>query len=47
MGSIALIAFAVCVWLFLPHHKTLVVLAGSTLVWLTVSVLIWRMTEAI
>lgn len=45
MGSIALVAFAVIVWRFLPRHALWNVLLGSTVIWLLVSVLIWRMFE--
>src|SRR5437660_11817136 len=41
MGSIGLLVFAVLSWRFIPRHNALSVLAGSTLVWLGVSVLVW------
>src|SRR6266851_8304007 len=38
MGSIGLLVFAVLSWRFIPRLNALSVLAGSTLVWLGVSV---------
>jgi hypothetical protein len=45
MGSIGLLVFAVVVWKFLPEHSTPMVLAASTVAWITVSVAIWRIRE--
>jgi hypothetical protein len=45
MGSIALIVFAILVWRLLAHHKAWIVLAGSTIVWFVLSVLLWRINE--
>ena len=45
MGSVGLIVFAIVVWKLLASHATWEVLAGGTLGWWTVSVLIWRMSE--
>lgn len=45
MGSIGLLVFAFLVWKFLPGHSTPVVLASSTVAWITVSVTIWRIRE--
>jgi hypothetical protein len=45
MGSIAMLTFAILVWQTLPTHATWLVLAGATLAWLAVSVLIWRVSE--
>ena len=41
MGSIGLIAFAILVWFSLTRFPTLAVLAGSSVVWLVVSVCVW------
>ena len=46
MGSIGLLAFAYVVWRFVTHHNPWLVLAAATLVWLTVSVLIWDIRKA-
>lgn len=45
MGSIAMLAFAIVAWKTLPTHTTWIVLAGATVTWFAVSVLIWRVTE--
>ena len=42
-GSIGLMAFALLVWWLLPHYKSYLVLAGSALVWLGVSVAFWQL----
>lgn len=47
MGSIGLLAFAVIVWQLLPNHRTWPVLALATLVWLSVSVLIWQIRRRV
>ena len=41
MGSIGLIAFAICVWKLLPDHNLWLVISGATLVWATVCVVVW------
>lgn len=41
MGSIALIAFAVCVWKFLPGHSFFLVIGGATLLWAAVCATLW------
>ncbi|HEX3739225.1 MAG TPA: DUF3147 family protein [Terriglobales bacterium] len=41
MGSIGLIAFAVCVWKFLPGHNLWFVIGGATLAWAVVCVMVW------
>ena len=46
MGSIGLFSFAFVIWRFVTHHNPLLVLAAATLVWLTVSVLIWEIRKA-
>jgi hypothetical protein len=45
MGSIGLFVFALLVWQFLPGDSAWVVLPGSTLAWLTVSVLVWQLRK--
>ena len=42
MGSIGLIAFALWTWRFLPDQPAALVLAVATVLWFTVSVLVWR-----
>jgi Protein of unknown function (DUF3147) len=41
MGSIGLIAFAVCVWKFLPEHNSWLVIGSATLLWAAVSIAVW------
>jgi hypothetical protein len=41
MGSIGLIAFAVCVWKFLPNHNLWFVIGGATLAWAVVCAIAW------
>jgi Protein of unknown function (DUF3147) len=45
MGSIGLLTFALLVWQFLPRHKAWLVLAGATLLWFAVSIVIWRLRK--
>lgn len=45
MGSIGLLVFALAVWQFVPHHRPWLVLASATMVWLTVSVLLWQIRK--
>jgi hypothetical protein len=45
MGSIALGAFALCVWRELPLHETAWVLGGALALWLGVAVLVWRLRK--
>ena len=47
MGAIGLVVFAILNWQLLPGHDMWIVLTGSTIVWLTVSVVIWRIAEAL
>jgi hypothetical protein len=42
MGSIGLFVFALLIWHFIARDQIWAVLMGATLVWLTVSVLIWK-----
>ena len=46
-GAVAMAAFAVLVWLLLPHHETWSVLALGVLVWLTTAIVIWRIADAL
>jgi Protein of unknown function (DUF3147) len=46
MGSIGLLAFAFVVWRFVTNHNPWLALAAATLVWLTVSVLVWEIRKA-
>jgi len=41
MGSIALIAFAACVWKLLPGHTLGLVIGGATLLWAAVCAIVW------
>lgn len=41
MGSIALIAFATCIWKLLPDDNLWLVIGGATLLWGVVCVTVW------
>jgi hypothetical protein len=41
MGSIALTAFAVCIWKLLPGHNLWLVIGAATALWATVCAVIW------
>ena len=41
IGTIGLAAFALLVWKTIPNHSPWLVLLGATLVWMTLSVLLW------
>lgn len=41
MGSIGLIAFAACIWKFLPGHNPWLAIGGATLLWAVVSIAVW------
>jgi hypothetical protein len=45
MGSVGLIVFAIFTWKFLPTHAPAIVLLGSTLLWLGLSVTIGAPTK--
>ncbi|MGB9123210.1 MAG: DUF3147 family protein [Candidatus Angelobacter sp.] len=45
MGSIGLLIFALLVWRSIPNHKAWLVLAGATVTWFAVSVLLWRLRK--
>ena len=47
MAVLGLIAFAVPVWRFLPHHSSVVILTIAGLAWFAVSVLAWWIRKAI
>jgi hypothetical protein len=42
MGTVGLMVFAAAVWRLLPDHASWPVLFGATVIWLAVSVVIWR-----
>jgi hypothetical protein len=42
MGSVGLFVFALLVWHFIAKDQSWTVLTSATLVWLTVSVLVWK-----
>jgi hypothetical protein len=41
MGSIGLIAFAVCAWKLLPHFNPWLAISGATLVWAMICAAVW------
>jgi uncharacterized protein DUF3147 len=43
LGSIALLPFAVLVWVLLPQHQTGAVIAGATCTWAVVSFILWQL----
>ncbi len=45
IGSIGLLVFALLVWQFIARDPAWEVLAASTLVWLTVSILGWQIRK--
>ena len=47
MGSIGLFAFALAVWQFMPRDRAWIVLGGASLLWLGVSVAVWRIRKAL
>ena len=47
MGSIGMFAFALLVWRLLPQHQTWAVLSAGIVVWLLISVTIWRIFETL
>ena len=47
MGSIGLVVFAIIVWNFLVGHPAWLVLAGATLAWLIVAVVVWKLRKTI
>ncbi len=47
LGSVALLPFAVLVWVFLPQHQTAIVIAGATCAWAVVSFILWQLHRKI
>jgi hypothetical protein len=47
MGGIGMIAFAVLVWRLLPGHATWLVLTFAVLSWFSVSVVAWKIDDAL
>jgi hypothetical protein len=47
IGSIGLFVFALAVWQFMPRERAWIVLGGATLLWLGVSVAVWRIRKAL
>ena len=45
IGTIGLAAFALLVWKTIPNHSPWLVLLGATLVWMTLSVLLWQVRK--
>jgi uncharacterized membrane protein (GlpM family) len=45
MGSIGLLAFALLVWKFIAHYNPWLVFVAAALIWLMVSVLLWRIRK--
>jgi len=45
IGTIGLAAFALVVWKTIPNHSPWLVLPGATLVWMTLSVLLWQVRK--
>ena len=45
IGSLALLVFALLVKVFLQGHSAWLVLIGSTIVWLAVSLLLWQIRK--
>ena len=45
IGTIGLAAFALVVWKTIPNHSPWLVLLGATLVWMTLSVLLWQVRK--
>ena len=46
MGALGLIAFAIRIWRFLPHHSSPPILTIAGLAWLAISALAWRIGKA-
>jgi hypothetical protein len=46
MGSIGLFVFAFVIWQFLPRDRAEIVLGGTTLLWLGISVAVWQIRKA-
>lgn len=46
MGSIGLFVFALVIWQFMAGHRAWVVLVSATLLWLGVSVTVWKLERS-
>ena len=47
LGSLGLIGFAAVVWQFIPERSPWTVLPAATVLWFSVSVLMWKIRKAI
>jgi Protein of unknown function (DUF3147) len=45
IGTLGLLAFAALIWRFMPAHRPWLVLLSATVVWLTVSVIVWKIRK--
>jgi hypothetical protein len=45
MGAIALAAFAFLIWKFLPRYDPPLIMAAALALWLSVSIVIWRLRK--
>jgi hypothetical protein len=45
IGTLGLLAFAALIWRFMPAHRPWLVLLSATVVWLTVSVIAWKIRK--
>lgn len=45
LGAFGLVAFAALLWYFLPHHNATLVISAATVVWLIVSVALWKLRK--
>lgn len=45
MGSIALAAFGLLIWQYLPRHNAAIVFAAAGAVWLILAVSLWRLRK--
>lgn len=45
MGTIALAAFGLLVWQFLPFHNAALILTAAIGLWLALAILIWRVRK--
>jgi hypothetical protein len=42
LGAIGLVAFAAVVWLCIPDHNPILIIAAATATWMALSVGLWR-----
>ncbi|MHB8392311.1 MAG: DUF3147 family protein [Acidobacteriaceae bacterium] len=47
LGSVGLVGFALFVWQLLENHDSAAILCGATLLWLVLSVAMWRMRKLV